>query len=135
SFTEIPRLPLAIEISDRQLRQAFQGSVDDYLAFCATSGDSPEKPFSGRFVARIKPALHKKVSMMAQASGKSLNQFVCDCLEVMSTSAAPESSPAPNRSARAADTARASRRATRSTDRSERPAKQRERKSQGNKFA
>jgi len=31
--------------------QAFHDSVDDYLEFCATRGESPEKPYSGQFVA------------------------------------------------------------------------------------
>ncbi|MCA9269175.1 MAG: type II toxin-antitoxin system HicB family antitoxin [Planctomycetales bacterium] len=62
------------------LRSAFVDSVDDYLAFCESEGETPEKPFSGRFVARLEPELHKAISNMAHAVGKSLNQFICDCL-------------------------------------------------------
>lgn len=35
-----------------ELRQAFKGSVDDYLAFCRERGEEPEKPFSGRWNGR-----------------------------------------------------------------------------------
>jgi predicted HicB family RNase H-like nuclease len=35
-----------------ELIQAFHDSVDDYLAFCAERGESPEKPYSGQFVLR-----------------------------------------------------------------------------------
>jgi predicted HicB family RNase H-like nuclease len=72
-----------------ELREAFQASVDDYLSFCESLGQSPEKPFSGQFVARMSPELHRRVSMMAQAAGKSLNQFLCDCLEAMTTAGIP----------------------------------------------
>lgn len=64
-----------------ELGEAFQKSVDDYLAFCKETGEPAEKPFSGKFVARLDPELHRRVSMMAQAEGKSLNQVICDCLE------------------------------------------------------
>lgn len=72
-----------------ELRKAFCASVDDYLKLCEIRGERPEKPFSGKFVARINPALHKKVSMMAQASGKSLNQFLCECLEAVTEAESP----------------------------------------------
>lgn len=64
----------------KKLHRAFRESVDDYLAFCKERGERPEKPFSGKFVTRIDPALHRKISQMAERSGKSLNQFICDCL-------------------------------------------------------
>ena len=30
------------------VRAAFEGAVDDYLAFCAEIGKDPDRPFSGR---------------------------------------------------------------------------------------
>ena len=41
----------------QELKKAFHDSVDDYLEFCATRGEDPEKPFSGKFVVRIPPEL------------------------------------------------------------------------------
>jgi predicted HicB family RNase H-like nuclease len=31
-----------------ELRETFEDSVEDYLAFCAKRGEEPDKPFSGR---------------------------------------------------------------------------------------
>ncbi|MBW4622066.1 MAG: type II toxin-antitoxin system HicB family antitoxin [Cyanosarcina radialis HA8281-LM2] len=59
-----------------QLRRAFAKSVDDYLAFCADRGEEPDKPFSGRFVLRIKPELHKQIYLAAKQEGKSLNAWI-----------------------------------------------------------
>jgi predicted HicB family RNase H-like nuclease len=59
-----------------QLRKAFQESVDDYLAFCKERGESPERPFSGKFVARITPDVHRALSLAADREGVSLNQLV-----------------------------------------------------------
>ena len=38
-----------------ELRHAFEESVDDYLAWCAKRGKTPDKPFSGKFVVRLDP--------------------------------------------------------------------------------
>ncbi len=64
-----------------QLKKAFQESIDDYLAFCAERGEEPDKPFSGQFVARIPPELHRKANLAASISGKSLNAWVSEQLQ------------------------------------------------------
>ena len=64
-----------------ELKKAFQESVDDYLNFCAQRGEKPEKPFSGQFVARIPPELHRKINLAASLSGKSLNAWVSEQLQ------------------------------------------------------
>ncbi len=61
-----------------QLRKAFRESVDDYLEFCKERGEEPDKPHSGRFVVRLEPELHRKVSIAAKMSGKSLNQWIVE---------------------------------------------------------
>jgi predicted HicB family RNase H-like nuclease len=58
------------------LVRAFRESVDDYLAFCAERGEEPDKPFSGQFVVRVAPELHRRISLAATASGQSLNAWV-----------------------------------------------------------
>jgi predicted HicB family RNase H-like nuclease len=78
--------------SPAELRQAFRESIDDYLEFCRELNRPPDKPFSGKFMTRLSPALHKKLSMLADASGKSLNQFVGECLESVVASAGDEGS-------------------------------------------
>ena len=63
-----------------ELKQAFQDSVDDYLDFCKQRGEDPEKPYSGKFVVRVEPELHKNITIEARKEGKSLNVWVRDAL-------------------------------------------------------
>ncbi|PIV00167.1 MAG: toxin-antitoxin system HicB family antitoxin [Syntrophobacterales bacterium CG03_land_8_20_14_0_80_58_14] len=64
-----------------EVKEAFRESVDDYLAFCAKRGEEPEKPFTGKFVVRISPDLHRKVYVAAKKSGASLNSWILQTLE------------------------------------------------------
>jgi predicted HicB family RNase H-like nuclease len=64
-----------------ELKTAFRESIDDYLAFCKERGEVPEKPFSGQFITRIPPELHRQVSLVAGVSGKSLNVWVAEQLQ------------------------------------------------------
>jgi len=47
-----------------EAREAFIDSVEDYLEFCASTGDPAEKPFSGRFVVRLRPEVHRGLSAL-----------------------------------------------------------------------
>ena len=64
-----------------ELEQAFRASVDDYLAFCETRGEEPDKPFSGKLMLRLPPELHRKVYTSSKHEGKSLNQWIAERLE------------------------------------------------------
>ncbi len=64
-----------------ELLKAFHDSVDDYLAFCNERGESPEKPFSGKFVLRLDPRLHRKLAIAAEARSVSLNDLVKSALK------------------------------------------------------
>lgn len=66
--------------SVKELQKAFKDSVDDYLAFCTKRGEEPDKPFSGKFVVRLKPENHRQISIAARKEGKSLNAWVRDHL-------------------------------------------------------
>jgi len=68
-----------------ELRQAFQESVEDYLAFCAERGEAPEKPYSGKFSVRINPELHRKITIQARTASKSLNRWINDTFESATT--------------------------------------------------
>ena len=59
-----------------EARQAFQDSVDDYLDFCASRNEPPEKPFSGKFLIRISSDLHRAMVEEALARRTSLNSLV-----------------------------------------------------------
>ena len=54
----------------------FHESIDAYLEFCASRGEAPEKPYSGQFVLRIDPTLHRAIAHAAEAKGTSLNTLI-----------------------------------------------------------
>lgn len=66
--------------SGTELKEAFKDSVEDYLAFCKERGEKPEKPFSGQFVVRADPSLHRAVVSAAKRAGVSLNKWVTTTL-------------------------------------------------------
>ena len=68
-----------------ELKTAFADSIEDYLAFCKARGEEPEKPYSGQFVVRIDPPLHRAVVTAAKRSGLSLNKWVATILERATT--------------------------------------------------
>jgi predicted HicB family RNase H-like nuclease len=67
--------------SVEELEQAFRESIDDYLEFCESKDEEPDKPFSGRLMLRLPPHLHRKVYVSAAQEGKSLNQWIAERLE------------------------------------------------------
>jgi predicted HicB family RNase H-like nuclease len=71
--------------SVEELQRAFEDSVDDYLDFCASRGEEPDKPFSGRFVARISPEIHRIMSLAAKKEGISINAWLNRSLESLLT--------------------------------------------------
>ena len=64
-----------------ELKQAFAESVDDYLEFCASRSEDPEKPFSGKFLVRVPPEVHRQIMTEARRQGKSLNAYVVEKLQ------------------------------------------------------
>jgi predicted HicB family RNase H-like nuclease len=64
-----------------QLKQALEDSVDDYLEFCASRGEEPEKPYSGKFLVRVPPEIHREIMTEAKRQGKSLNAYVLEKLQ------------------------------------------------------
>lgn len=67
--------------SVEELKQALADSIEDYVEFCHKRGEEPEKPFSGQFVVRIEPGLHRAVATAAKRAGVSLNKWVARTLE------------------------------------------------------
>ena len=64
-----------------EIQQAFHDSVDEYLAYCKERGEDPEKPFSGKFVVRISPELHRKAYIQAKLGNQSLNHWFTELLQ------------------------------------------------------
>ncbi|AMV40708.1 type II toxin-antitoxin system HicB family antitoxin [Planctomyces sp. SH-PL62] len=75
--------------------RAFHESVDDYLDFCASRGEPPQKAYSGRLVVRIDPRLHGELAVRAEASRMSLNALIEKSLETAVRPPAAESPPPP----------------------------------------
>ncbi len=75
-----------------ELAQSFRDSVDEYLDFCESLGRSPERPFSGRFMLRIRPELHRTLATKAEVQRVSLNSLIESFLERAATQ--EESGPA-----------------------------------------
>lgn len=65
----------------KALRREFEHAIDDYLAECKEKGVSPEKPTSGKVLLRLPPEIHGRAMVVAQAAGKSLNQWMTETLE------------------------------------------------------
>ena len=64
-----------------ELRKAFHDSVDDYLAFCAEREEKPDKPYSGRFVLRLSPELHRQAAVSAKRADMSMNEWIVALVE------------------------------------------------------
>ena len=64
-----------------ELEEMFHETIDDYLDMCAELGQNPDKEYKGNFNVRIKPELHKRAALEAEAKGISLNQFVATAIE------------------------------------------------------
>ena len=59
-----------------EIKQAFRDSVADDLEYCTKLGQQPEKPFTGKFMVRIPPDLHRKIYVAAKQSGESINAWI-----------------------------------------------------------
>lgn len=67
--------------SVHDLVAAFEEAVEDYIETCAKIGKKPEKPYSGNLMLRVDPAVHAKVALAAELSGKSVNQWSEEALK------------------------------------------------------
>ena len=79
-----------------ELSRAFRESVDDYLAFCESRNESPDRPYSGQFMARIPTDLHRRIDLAARKTNKSLNSWV---VEALRAAVEPASEPKTRRAA------------------------------------
>jgi predicted HicB family RNase H-like nuclease len=68
--------------SVEELETDFREAVDDYLAFCVEEGIEPQRPHSGRFVLRLEPAVHGRVSAAARSAKTSLNRWIADAIQM-----------------------------------------------------
>ena len=67
--------------SVRELTDAFHEAVDDYLAYCEDEGIEPEKSYTGVLNVRLKPTIHRQISLLAKQAGMSINSYIKETLE------------------------------------------------------
>lgn len=59
-----------------EIRDDFEGAVDDYLASCEERGIEAAKPYSGKLVVRMASDLHSRVAALAEATGTTINEII-----------------------------------------------------------
>jgi len=64
----------------KQLRKAFERSVDEYLTWCAEDGVEPKKPYSGKLNLRLGSELHAAVASAAMTERVSINSWIVQIL-------------------------------------------------------
>ena len=69
------------------LESNFRAAVDEYLAFCAAEGKTPDQPFKGSFNIRVGTDLHKRAALFAEEHNQKLNTVVSMALEEFLTHA------------------------------------------------
>ena len=75
----------AFEAKDTKgLRQEFERSIDEYLAWCEEDGVEPKKPFSGKLHVRLGSELHGAVAEAAAGEGMSINSWIVRALRAAS---------------------------------------------------
>ena len=62
--------------NEKELKEDFEGAVDDYLESCKEDGFEPEKPYIGNFNVQLSPELHKTLALYSVSRGKSINSTV-----------------------------------------------------------
>jgi predicted HicB family RNase H-like nuclease len=63
------------------LRNAFYEAVEGYIATCARIGKDPQNAYSGQVMFRFSPEVHRKAALVAELSGKSLDQWAEEVLD------------------------------------------------------
>jgi predicted HicB family RNase H-like nuclease len=63
------------------LETNFRAAIDEYLAFCAAEGKTPDQPFKGSFNVRVGRDLHKRAALFAEENHQKLNAVVTRALE------------------------------------------------------
>lgn len=69
-----------------ELKKEFARSIETYFDFCRDEGEEPEQPFSGRFVLRVDPAVHRAITRAAEREGVSINKWAEHQLEIAAQS-------------------------------------------------
>jgi predicted HicB family RNase H-like nuclease len=63
-----------------ELQQEFERSVDVYLQVCQEMGKEPDRPYGGKFLVEVAPAVHRELAAMATAEGVSVRALTARLL-------------------------------------------------------
>jgi predicted HicB family RNase H-like nuclease len=74
----------------KEMRKALKESVDDYLEFCKVRGVEPDRPYSGKFMVRIDPELHRELAIAAAGQSKSIQAVVREAIQLRIASGGSE---------------------------------------------
>ena len=72
------------------LKVEFARSVEAYEALCQRHGSKLGKPLRGRFMLRMRPEQHARVSAAAALAGKSINAWAIEALDQAASEALEE---------------------------------------------
>jgi predicted HicB family RNase H-like nuclease len=67
--------------SVESLEASMHRAVDQYLSVCASRGEEPERPFSGKLNLRLGSDLHRAAAIAAAGEGESLNNWLVRVVE------------------------------------------------------
>lgn len=64
-----------------ELKKAFHQAANDYLTYCEEHNLKPEKSYTGVLNVRLSPEIHRRIALLAQSSGKTINSLIKDAVE------------------------------------------------------
>ncbi len=67
--------------SVKELRSAFEESVDSYLEFCRIEGIEAKRSYNGNLNVRLKPEVHSRVAIASKEMGITINAFINKAVE------------------------------------------------------
>jgi predicted HicB family RNase H-like nuclease len=68
--------------SIEELEADFRAGIDSYLAGCEKRGMEPQRPYSGRFVLRLSPEVHRDASIAARRCRTSMNGWILEAIRM-----------------------------------------------------
>ena len=68
--------------SVKNLKKAFQETIENYIQYCKEIGKQPEKTYKGSFNIRIPSDLHREAAILAAIKNITLNDFVRYALDL-----------------------------------------------------
>jgi predicted HicB family RNase H-like nuclease len=75
---------------EAELHTEGERSLRVFLRLCAEDGAEPRRDFTGRIALEVSPDLHERLSVLAEASGRDLQDWL---REILQQKAAEEGSP------------------------------------------